>query len=152
MFTPIASKVANQPSRVCELIDHTSMSWKSEEVRKYFLEIDSEAILQIPLSMRKQEDCWAWHHERNGLFTVRSAYRMLIEAKKRREDYFEGRGSCSDAGRNYKEWKQLWKLKLPSKIKVFCWRLALDSIPTASVLKRKNLAATPECKICGGRR
>jgi hypothetical protein len=32
---------------------------------------------------------------------------------------------------------------------VFCWRLALDSIPTASVLKRKNLAATPECKICG---
>jgi hypothetical protein len=57
MFTPIASKVANPPSRVCELIDHTSMSWKSEEVRKYFLEIDSEAILQIPLSMRKQEDC-----------------------------------------------------------------------------------------------
>ena len=149
MFTPIASKVANPPSRVCELIDHTSMSWKSEEVRKYFLEIDSEAILRIPLSMRNQEDYWAWHHERNGLFTVRSAYRMLIEAKKRREDYFEGRGSCSDAGRNYKEWKQLWKLKLPSKIKVFCWRLALDSIPTASVLKRKNLAATPECKICG---
>jgi hypothetical protein len=113
MFTPIASKVANPPSRVCELINHTSMSWKSEEVRKYFLEIDSEAILQIPLSMRKQEDCWAWHHERNGLFIVRSAYRMLIEAKRRREDYFEGRGSCSDAGRIYKEWKQLWKLKLP---------------------------------------
>jgi hypothetical protein len=46
--------------------------------------------------MSTQEDCWAWHYERSGMFTVRSAYRMMITAKKSREDYFDGRTSCSD--------------------------------------------------------
>ena len=89
------------------------MTWKSELVKRGFYQIDSEAILQIPLSMRKQKDCWAWHHEKNGLFTVRSDYRMLIELKKSREDYFEGRANCSDSATSQKEWKKLWGMKLP---------------------------------------
>lgn len=108
-----------------------------------------EAILQIPLSMRKYEYCWAWFHERNGIFTVRSAYRMLIESKKSREDYFEGRANCSNYAARRKEWKKLWSMKLPSKIKVFCWRLVLNTIPTDSVPKNRNMATTAECKICG---
>lgn len=99
--------------------------------------------------MRKQEDCWAWHHERNGLFTVRSAYMMLIETKKNREDYLESRGNCSDVQRIQNEWKHLWSMKIPSKIKVFCWRLAHNSLPTGTILKNKNLTATANCKICG---
>jgi ribonuclease HI len=74
---------------------------------------------------------------------------MLIELKKSREDYFEGRANCSDFATSQKEWKKLWSMKLQSKIKVFCWRLALNSIPTASVLKSRNLASTSHCKICG---
>jgi len=111
--------------------------------------MDSEAILQIPLSTSKLEDCWAWHHERNGIFSVRSAYRMMVEAKKSREDYFEGRGSCSDIDKCQREWKQLWHMKLPSKIKIFCWHLALNSIATASVLKKRNMIDTAKCKMCG---
>jgi hypothetical protein len=122
-------------------------SWCCEEF--FFSRIDSKAILQIPLSMRKQEDCWAWHYERNGLFTVRSAYRMMIEAKKSREDYFEGWASCSDSGKKRKEWIQLWNMKLPSKVKVFCWRLALNSLPTTSVLESRNMSQKGERKICG---
>jgi len=125
------------------------MTWNTDIVRHYFSPMDSKAILQIPLSLRKQEDCWAWHHERNGLFSVRSAYRMLIQAKKSREDYFESRASCSDIETRQKEWKHLWGMQLPSKIKVFCWRLALNSIPTGKVLKSRNLATSAECKICG---
>jgi len=30
---------------------------------------------------------------------------------------------------------------------VFCWRLALNSIPTASVLKSRNLTATSHCGV-----
>jgi len=74
---------------------------------------------------------------------------MLIQAKKSREDYFESRASCSDIETRQKEWKHLWGMQLPSKIKVFCWRLALNSVPTGKVLKSGNLATTAECKICG---
>ena len=73
---------------------------------------------------------------------------MLIQAKKSREDYFESRAS-SDIETRQKEWKHLWGMQLPSKIKVFCWRLALNSIPTGEVLKSRNLATSAECKICG---
>jgi len=83
--------------------------------------MDNEAILQIPLSLSIQNDCWAWHYERSGLFTVQSAYRMMIELKKSREDYFEGQTSCSDVEKRQREWKQLWKMELPPKIKIFCW-------------------------------
>jgi len=73
----------------------------------------------------------------------------MIEAKKRREDYFEGRASCSDYGKKQEEWKQLWNMKMPPKIKIFCWHLALNSIPTASVLKSRNMVDTPQCKLYG---
>ena len=118
-------------------------------MQKFFNHIDSEAILQIPLSMSSQEDCWAWHHERNGLFTVCSAYRMMITAKKIREDYWEGSASCSNMKKRQKEWTQLWNMKLPPKIKIFCWRLALNSLPTGSVLKSRSMVDTAECRLCG---
>jgi hypothetical protein len=40
--------------------------------------MDVEVISGIPLSMRCQNDFWAWHYERKGVFSVRSAYRMLV--------------------------------------------------------------------------
>jgi hypothetical protein len=53
MYKPLSSKQPNPPTRVCELIDHTSMTWNTDIVRHYFSPMDSKAILQIPLSLRK---------------------------------------------------------------------------------------------------
>lgn len=39
------------------------------------------AILNIPLSMRTNDDDWAWHYERSGFFSVRLAYRLLVGMK-----------------------------------------------------------------------
>jgi hypothetical protein len=35
------------------------------------------------------------------------------------------------------------------KIKVFYWRLALNSLPAASVLESRSMSQKGECKICG---
>lgn len=35
----------------------------------------------------RMEDFWAWHYEKSGQFSVRSAYRMLIKTKQRRVGY-----------------------------------------------------------------
>jgi ribonuclease HI len=74
---------------------------------------------------------------------------MMIEAKKSREDHLEGKTSWSNIGERHKEWKQLWKMNLPSKIKKLCWRLALNSIPTASMLKHRNMIESDMCQLCG---
>jgi hypothetical protein len=74
---------------------------------------------------------------------------MMIEAKKSREGYLKGKAICSNIGERHKEWKQLWKMNLPSKIKKNCWRLALNSIPTANVLKHRNMIESDVCQMCG---
>ena len=111
--------------------------------------MDNEAILQIPLSLSIQNDCWAWHYERSGLFTVQSAYRMMIELKKSREDYFEYQTSCSGVEKKGKEnGNNCGKWNCHPKSKSFVG-LTLNSIPTGSVLKNRNIVDTAECKLFG---
>lgn len=43
----------------------------------------------------------------------------------------------------------LWKVKVPSKIRVFLWRLAKHSIPTGDVRFHRNMAPDSACSICG---
>ena len=86
--------------------------------------MDIEAIQSIPLSTRRIEDRWAWHYEKNGVLSVRSVYRLLIATKMRREDWIEERPATSDTAREGKAWQHLWKFQVPSKVRVFLWRLA----------------------------
>lgn len=44
-------------------------------------------------------------------------------------------------------WKNLWSLKLPSKIKIFSWKLLLD-LPTRQRLSRWDSSIQPLCPLC----
>jgi hypothetical protein len=59
-----------------ELIDNEQMCWSEEKLEENFIETNSRAICQIPLG-RFAEDDWACTLEKNGLFHVRSTYRMI---------------------------------------------------------------------------
>jgi hypothetical protein len=59
-------------------------------IRQFFLHLDASIILSIPLCTRCQKDFLAWNCDKKGLFLVRSAYRMMINTKKNRENYYEG--------------------------------------------------------------
>ena len=43
----------------------------------------------------------------------------------------------------------LWKVKVPSKLKVFLWRLVQQSLPYADVLHHRNMATHRTCKMGG---
>jgi hypothetical protein len=47
------------------------------------------------------DDFWAWHYEKSG---VLSAYRLLIQTKKWREDVLEGRAASSGITAEEKAW------------------------------------------------
>ena len=52
--------------------------------------------------------------------------------------------------RAYKKgWSAIWQLKVPSKIRLFLWRLARQSIPTGDVLHRRHMTQQAACLICG---
>ena len=44
----------------------------------------------------------------------------------------------------------LWKVQVPSKVRVFLWQLARQSIPTQDVRHRRNMADNSRCSVCGG--
>jgi hypothetical protein len=111
--------------------------------------MDWEIIEGIPLSTMLQEDFWAWHYEKSGVFTVRSAYRMLVRTRVTNLAWEEDRPSNSEAGSQEKEWSELWKIKVPSKIRVFLWRLARHSVPTSDVRHHRNMATDGGCSLGG---
>lgn len=83
---PIACVSADPPTFVSELIDCTSATWRRDIIQQVFLPTDAAAILSISLCTRNMEDYLSWNFEKNGIFTVCSAYRMLVATKKWRED------------------------------------------------------------------
>ena len=48
-----------------------------------------------------------------------------------------------------KEWDDLWRVKVPPKIRLFLWRLARHSIPIGDIRHRRNMALNSLCGICG---
>jgi hypothetical protein len=92
---PVRSTVVGAPQQVCELINPTTASWDQQKLHTYFVPVDIETILNIPICSHRQVDFWAWHHEKMGVYSVRSAYRMLVINKERATTYMEnmaGRG------------------------------------------------------------
>nr|XP_020198524.1 uncharacterized protein LOC109784346 [Aegilops tauschii subsp. strangulata] len=63
----------------------------------------------------RMDDFWAWSLEKNGNFTVRSAYRMLADTKRRREDWLEGNAGMSNYEAEAKSWTSLWSVQVPGK-------------------------------------
>ena len=68
--------------------------------------------------------------------------------KKVRENWLEGRPSSSSSC-SEKAWTTLWKIKVPSKILVFVWRLAQRSMPSGAVLHHRKMATSARCELCG---
>ena len=63
---------------VADLIDEDNHCWKGKEVLSHYFHHHYVAeILKIKIP-REGEDIVAWHPERSGNFTVRSAYRLGV--------------------------------------------------------------------------
>ena len=103
------------------------------------LPMDVEAIKKIPISYINQSDLWSWHHKKTGVFPVRSAYRMIVETKLRCESYLDGSAEASNTEEEKQKWQKLWKVKVPSKLRIFAWRLARSSLPTGEVRERTGI-------------
>jgi hypothetical protein len=58
---------------VHQLIDEESRCWKEDVRRRFFYQFDVEQILKLQIPWREADDVVAWHYEKSGVFSVRSA-------------------------------------------------------------------------------
>ena len=103
----ILSLVQNPPVRISELLEPTTATWNEQLVRSVFLPNDAEEILRIPVCTQNIDDFWAWQLDSKGIFTVRSAYKVIIKTKIQREGWLDGNGECSDGAKEESAWSYL---------------------------------------------
>lgn len=75
----ISSSISNDITRVSELINLPTRTWKVEVVNSTFSEIDTGRILRVPLAMVEHEDMLVWRSEPSGDFSMRSGYKLLLK-------------------------------------------------------------------------
>ena len=122
------------------------MEWKEEVIKRLFREHDVEHILGIKLPSRPREDVLAWHYDRKGLFSVRSAYRL---AKALDEEEKGGRQSSSANSDERPCWKAVWKIPLLHKILIFGWKIINNGLATQSNKSRTGITMSGSCEVCG---
>lgn len=93
-----------------------------------------------------EEDFIAWHYDKEGMFTVRSAYKIGLLEQLRSNNL--GASSSHEEGVRAL-WKHIWSAPVPQKIRVFAWRLALDRLATQHNKHRRKIVPYPGCTICG---
>jgi len=61
------------------LIDQNAKVWNEQLVLQLFATKTAQNILNTPLHQQVQMDKLVWKAEKNGCYSVRSAYRICIE-------------------------------------------------------------------------
>jgi hypothetical protein len=88
---PITPRGPNLLSEVAELMDPYTGSWDVALVRDCFWEEDAELILALPVHQGR-DNTLAWHFDKHGVFTVKSAYKVARAAAARNRSSSEQQG------------------------------------------------------------
>jgi hypothetical protein len=129
---------------VSQLIDQGTKEWKVDLVKQIFHDFDADVICNLKIPRAEVEDCVAWHYEKKGIFTVKSAYKDSLK----RNTTAVATSSSRDPG-DRSIWDVIWKTKIPDKVKIFGWRVATNSLATKHNAFKRTIAVDDVCEICG---
>lgn len=117
--------------------------WDLERIQQHFNQIDTDIILKIRPSRSQEADFVAWHPDKHGIFSVRSAYHLAVSLA-------NVNSSSSSSGHDLsKAWKLVWNCNIPQKVKIFAWKAATNSLATLQNKKTRRLEPMAICSICG---
>jgi hypothetical protein len=137
-------------TRVHELIDPASGWWDEELVRATFWHEDAEVILSVPVH-EGMDDMLVWHYNRNGIFSVKSAYKVYIADRDQNRANGQSGSSSASLASGDQIWKRLWKVDCPKKMLHFMWRLCHNSLALRVNLKRRGVKLENLCCLLCGR-
>lgn len=101
------------------------------------LQVQLNEVMRIVSSfslIQGKKDCWFWTREREGIFTVKSAYEAI---------FFKEIGDTEEC------FSLLWKLLAPSNCLAFGWRVLLNRVQTKDNLIRRHVQLSDcLCPLC----
>ncbi|CAN0878596.1 Putative ribonuclease H protein At1g65750 [Linum grandiflorum] len=124
--------------RVCDLFLPCRKEWDINMIEANFTTRDTTTILSLPVCSSTGMNRLIWHYNNNGIYTVRSAYRVYL-------DQIADRSNHAQPG----EWRRLWKLQVPPKMAHFIWRIAHQVLATRGRLRQRGTNVNGQCGVCG---
>lgn len=111
-------------------------AWAHRLPRVYtFSTTDVGKILRIPLARTPHEDLLVWGGEHSGEFSIHSAYKLLQKSNEIPRAY----PLQTNYGNFY---KKLWRLNLPTKIKIIVWRISWNYFPKKVNMQHRKLVSS----------
>ncbi|CAN1181981.1 Putative ribonuclease H protein At1g65750 [Linum perenne] len=93
----------------------------------------SSFVLESGESRGRGNDSWNWGEEPDGNFSIRSAYRLILELDNQTSD---------------PDWKYFWRWRGPSRVQHFLWLAMHNKLLTNSERKRRHLTDFSSCPRC----
>ncbi|KAF5175554.1 Reverse transcriptase zinc-binding domain [Thalictrum thalictroides] len=87
--------------------------------------------------LSEDEDIWVWKHEKNGSFSVKSCYGMLIEEE-----------STDDMAISEFPFKFTWEPRIPTNVKFFMWSAHWGRVLTVDMLQRRGVQTPNRYCLC----
>ncbi|XP_074293370.1 uncharacterized protein LOC141620383 [Silene latifolia] len=116
-------------------------TWDVERINMLFLPFERERITNIRLSPNRPRDRWYWSGERDGAFSVKSAYRLLAR------DWLD-MAEQSDSTNTRWLWNKLWKVPVWPCVKLFFWQLCNDALATKANIASRGKGESSLCSLC----
>ena len=135
--------ILSEDALVSELIEPGTGCWNTSKIDVAFLPYKASTIKAIPLSSRNYIDKLICTSNKQGIYTVKRAYRLLKE-----HSLLTNTGETFSRQYGQQFWKSLWSLLMPPKVKFFCWRAINEILPTKSKLFHKGILQSFSCDLC----
>ena len=140
-MAPEAFTHSNLTLRVSNFIDSQSRTWCVDKLLQAFQQSDVTRILNLPLCSRDVCDVQVWCPNKNGIFSVKTAY-WLGRCGHDRSLHLGFR-------RTYDIWKVVWQIQAPPKVRNFGWRCCSNMLSVKANLFAKRIVDNPICDSCG---
>jgi hypothetical protein len=133
----------NNINRVCDIIsNHPHKSWNHSLIDNNFLPFEGDIIKQTPLILEYTEDTLMWPHSKDGAYTVRSGYNLMVKWQE------ASNPSSTNTHNNNKIWKKLWSLPTIPRHKALLWRIIQRYIPVRGELGKRGITCPIDCPRC----
>jgi hypothetical protein len=148
IFPNLFAKEVVQDIRIADkqLSDENGTNWSWQWINSLtdFEEQELNNLRELLVGFSVQRNCpdkWKWMSGPTCIFSVKSCYNLLLDLRQHEALDQEVLEATT----------KLWRNDVPSKIKVFGWRLLLERLPTRETLHYRGILNNPHdlpCVFC----
>ncbi|KAA3470678.1 reverse transcriptase [Gossypium australe] len=123
-------------NKVFELMDTNREGWKEDRILDLYGESLKDQICNIPIAHAGHADQRIWFHNPYGFYSTKTAYSWMMLKR-------------VGFGPHRFFWKMTWKLNTLPKIRIFCWRMGHEILPTYDKIASIKSGFDSLCPRCG---